>query len=93
VREEYIVPTFEGGSRRFTETLRYRFFATAGKWSKGESGGSRDISGSLPTLDTTWTAPSKPELVGSGLDVSLYIIQRDERGGQSWYQSCVRVVP
>ncbi len=92
-REDYVVPTFDGGSRDFTEILRYSFFATEGKWSKGESGGGRDISGKLPTLNTSWTAPRKPEVVGEGIDVSLFIIQRDERGGQSWAQSCVRVVP
>lgn len=93
VRQDYVVPTFDGGSRGFTEILTYSFFSTEGKWTKGESGGARDVSGRLPTLDTAWTAPSKAEEVGSGLDVSLFIIQRDERGGQSWSQSCVRVVP
>lgn len=93
VREDYVVPTFDGDSRSFTEILRYSFFATEGSFNKGETGGDRDISGILPTLDTRWTAPSKAEVVGTGLDVELYIIQRDERGGQSWTQGCVRVRP
>jgi hypothetical protein len=93
VREDYVVPTFDGESRSFTEILRYDFFATEGSYSKGQSGGERDISGTLPTLDTRWKAPSKTEIVGTGLDVSLFIIQRDERGGQSWIQSCVHVMP
>jgi hypothetical protein len=25
--------------------------------------------------------------------VQLWVVQRDERGGVSWYESCVRVVP
>ncbi len=93
VRENYLVPTFDGGERAFTEIMTYSFFSTEGKWSKGESGGHRDASGKLPTLDTAWTAPSNPDVVGAGLDVTIYIIQRDERGGQSWTQSCVRVLP
>jgi hypothetical protein len=93
IREDYVVPTFEGGARAFTEIMTYSFFSTEGKWSKAQSGGPRDISGTLPTLDTAWTAPSETDVVGTGLDVTLYVIQRDERGGQSWTQSCVRVVP
>ena len=27
------------------------------------------------------------------LDVPLWIIQRDERGGTAWFESCVRVIP
>lgn len=92
-REDYVVPTLDGGSRAFRETLNYRFFSTSGDWTKGSTGGPRDISGNVATLDTSWTAPSDPLEVGDGLDVSLFVIQRDERGGQSWFQSCIRVVP
>jgi hypothetical protein len=37
-----VVPTFEGGSRTFTENLRYQWLATAGSWSRAETGGPRD---------------------------------------------------
>jgi hypothetical protein len=40
--ETYVVPTFEGGSRTFTENLRYQWLATAGSFSRGETGGPRD---------------------------------------------------
>jgi hypothetical protein len=73
--------------------MTYRFYATHGSWSSGQTGGGRDISGRLPTLDTKWTAPDELEEIGDGLDVTLFIIQRDERGGQSWTQSCVHVQP
>jgi len=92
-REDYVVPTLDGDVRSFTELLNYRFYATFGSWSRGSTGGERDIGGSLPPLDTRFTAPSDPGIIGSGLDVDVYIIQRDERGGQSWMQSCLRVVP
>ncbi len=93
VREDYLVPTLDGESREFSETLSYRFYSTSGSWRKASTGGPRDISGNIPTLDTSWIAPHDAALVGTGLDVSLFVIQRDERGGQSWFQSCVRVVP
>lgn len=93
VRQDYVVPTLDGEVRGFTETMSYHFYATHGSWSKGQTGGGRDPSGTLPTLNTKWTAPDDLEDIGAGLDVALYIIQRDERGGQSWTQSCVHVQP
>lgn len=93
VRQEYLVPTFDGGARSFSETMTYSFFSTHGSWTSGQTGGHRDISGKLPILNTSWRAPRDADEIGEGLDVSLFIIQRDERGGQSWAQSCVRVLP
>ncbi len=93
VREDYLVPTFDGGSRELTENLTYAWYATAGEWSRENSGGPRDIVGNGPPLDSTWTAPDKAEEIGDGLDVGFWFVQRDERGGQSWYQSCAHVAP
>ncbi len=93
VREEYLVPTFEGGSRRFTENLTYQWHATEGDWSPFTSGGTIDVAGNEPPLDSIWRAPEDPEVVGDGLDVRMWIVQRDERGGQAWYESCARVLP
>lgn len=90
VREEYVVPTLDGGSRRFTELLRYQWLATAGEWTRGTTGGERDASGQLPPLDTRWRAPDD---ITEPTDVSLWMLQRDERLGQAWFESCVRVVP
>jgi hypothetical protein len=92
-REDYVVPTFDGGERAFTENLSYQFYATDGEWSRSATGGPRDGSGLLPPLDTRWTAPTDAEAIGDGLDVPLWIIQRDERGGQAWFESCARVEP
>lgn len=92
-REEYVVPTFEGGSRHYTENLTYQWHATAGDWSRFETGGTMDAVGNQPPLDTRWTAPDDPEEIGDGLDVAMWIVQRDERGGQAWYETCARVVP
>ncbi len=92
-REDYVVPTLDGDSRSFTELLDYRFFATNGRWSPSRSGGGRDLSGALPPLEVRWRAPDNLNVIGDGLDVVLYGVQRDERGGQSWVRSCLRVEP
>jgi hypothetical protein len=89
VREDYVVPTFDGGERMFTESPTYQWLATAGSWNRGDTGGPRDASGMFPPLDSTWTAPD----VTAPTDVSLWLIQRDERLGAAWFESCVRVTP
>lgn len=93
VREEYLVPTFDGGSRRFTENLTYQWHSTEGDWSPFTSGGTIDVAGNEPPIDSIWRAPEDPDVVGDRLDVRLWIVQRDERGGQAWYESCARVLP
>lgn len=94
-REDYVVPTFEGGSRMFTENLRYQWLAGGGDWTRANTGGTRDGAGNFPPLDTEWKPPTQAELDDRGLtlplDVPLWIIQRDERGGGAWFESCVRV--
>jgi hypothetical protein len=92
VREDYVVPTLDGSFRTFTESLRYAFYATAGEWSPENSGGPKDPFGNEPNLWADWTAP-QGETVGAGLDVRMWLVQRDERGGLAWYESCVRVEP
>ncbi|HTE54543.1 MAG TPA: hypothetical protein VK698_27005 [Kofleriaceae bacterium] len=92
-RERYVVATFDGGENRFTENLTYQWHASEGDWSPFESGGTIDVAGNEPTLDARWRAPTDRELIGDGLDVRMWIVQRDERGGQAWYETCARVVP
>jgi hypothetical protein len=92
VREDYVVPTFEGGARMFTENLRYEWLAGGGDWTRGGTGGPRDGAGNFPELDTEWESPVAEDLAGP-TDVPLWVIQRDERGGVRWFESCARVVP
>ena len=92
-REVYLVPTFDGGSQTFTENLRYQWMASDGDFSRFNSGGERDGAGNSPPLDSSWRAPRDLELIGDGLDVRMWIVQRDERGGQTWFESCARVIP
>ena len=92
VREVYVVPTTDGGERMFTESLTYQWLATAGKYSSSTTGGTRDRFGNPPPLFTDWTAPAAEDLDGP-LDVDVWTLQRDERLGAAWYQTCLRVMP
>ncbi len=89
VREDYVLPTFDGGSRMFTENMSYAWFATDGEWKRETTGGPKDAFGNEPLLETEWTAPDVDEVT----DVDLWVVQRDERGGATWYEICVRVDP
>ncbi len=92
VREDYVLPTFEGGARMFTENLRYEWLAGGGDWTRAGTGGPRDGAGNQPPLDTEWESPAADQLDGP-TDFSIWVIQRDERGGVRWFESCVRVTP
>lgn len=85
VREDYVLPTFDGDVREITENLRYKWFASAGNWAPSESGGAIDPFGNVPPLYANWTSPEEPGLV------SVWVVQRDERGGQSWLEYCFDV--
>lgn len=92
-REDYVLPTIDGGRVELTENITYRWHSTAGAWQRHVSGGPRDPVGNEPQLFSRWTAPSDPAIVGAGLDVELWLVYRDERGGGAWLQSCVTVTP
>jgi len=91
-REVYVVPTLDGKSQTFTESLTYQWVASAGGFSNGSTGGPRDLSGNPAPLFTDYRAPRASDLDGP-TDVSLWIVQRDERLGVHWYEACIRVVP
>jgi hypothetical protein len=91
-REVYVVPTLDGKSQTFTESLTYQWIASAGSLSNGTTGGPRDISGNPAPLFTDYRAPRAEDLTGP-TDVALWIVQRDERLGGIWYESCIRVTP
>ena len=92
VRESYVIPTLDGKVQTFTETLRYQWIASAGGFSRGTSGGPHDVSGNPAPLFSDFTAPGKGD-VPAPTDVSIWLIQRDERLGVRWFETCVRVVP
>jgi hypothetical protein len=91
-RETYVVPTIDGIGQTFTEALTYQWLAGAGGYSSGNTGGPRDVSGSPAPLFTEFRAPSADTLDGP-TDIPIWIVQRDERLGSTWYEGCIRVVP
>jgi hypothetical protein len=92
VRETYTIEKLDGTFETFTESLTYQWTAGAGSFSAGTTGGPHDVFGNSPPLFTDWTAPAAKDLDGP-TDVPLWIVQRDERLGAAWYESCIRVVP
>ena len=48
--------------------------------------------GNPPPLFSDYKSPAASDLDAS-TDISLWIIQRDERLGVQWYESCLRVAP
>ena len=92
VRETYVIPTLDGGSATFTETLTYQWTSSNGSFSDGTTGGPHDPFGNPAPLFTDWHAPSASDL-GDKTDISIWIVQRDERLGVHWYESCLRVTP
>jgi hypothetical protein len=91
-REVYVVPTLDGHAMTFTESLTYQWIASAGGYSHGSTGGPRDLSGNPVPLFSDYKSPAAEDLK-EPTDVTLWIIQRDERLGVQWYESCVRVAP
>jgi hypothetical protein len=91
-RETYVVPTIDGSFETFTESLTYDWTASNGKISSGETGGPRDLAGNPAPLFTDFTSPSAADLMGP-TDIPIWIVQRDERLGTQWYESCLRVMP
>jgi len=91
-REDYVTPTLDGKGAMFTESLTYQWAASAGGFSSGSTGGPRDLAGNAAPLFTDWHAPNARDLDGP-TDVAVWVIQRDERYGVTWYEGCVRVAP
>jgi hypothetical protein len=91
-REIYSVPTLDGRSETFTESLTYQWIAGAGGLSRGTTGGTRDLSGNPPPLFSDFKSPAAGDL-DQPTDIPLWIVQRDERLGVQWYESCIHVAP
>lgn len=87
-REDYVVPTLDGKTAMLTETVTYQWFANYGAWSDEFTGGGHDVLGNQSLLGSDWLAPGN---VTGTLVVSLWMIQRDERYGVQFFETCVKV--
>ncbi len=89
-REDYAVPGLDGKTIILEESISYQWLATYGGWSDETTGGGHDILGNQSLLGSDWTAP----FIGNRdhLDVSIWMIQRDERFGVTPIETCLTVV-
>lgn len=75
------------------ETLRYRFFATAGSFAPAQTS-SEPLPGFVPDdpnavhIESEYTAPT--DMTGP---VTLWIVVRDDRGGTSWLERPLLITP
>ncbi len=88
-KEEYVLPTIDGGSARFTEYLTYQWIATAGNFVDEITGGPPDIFGNIRLDGTEWKAPE----VERDTLVTVWVLQRDSRYGVRWREACIKVEP
>ena len=89
VREEFIVPTLDGGFEKYTEVLTYQWLGGGGTFVDPITGGPPDVFGNQTLLGTDWIAPA----VGGSTLIPVWVIQRDERFGGSVRETCIRVLP
>lgn len=77
------------------ETVRYTFHATAGKFGPFETTSEPPPGVTVPTrvhLESKYEPPPVAERPADGpLDVTVWIVARDERGGASWVTRSLRV--
>jgi len=92
IHETYVVPTIDGGSQMFTEAISYQWNAGNGSFSYDVTGGPVDLFGNTPPLFTDWYAPSSGSITDV-TDVPFFVMQRDDRLGEAWFEACIRVMP
>lgn len=94
-KEQYLVTTFDGGTRDLTEYLSYNFYVTHGKISNEFTGGKPSPLVDRKTvtdLSSEWTAqlPSDTTLPQT---VTFWIVVNDDRGGVGWTSWSIIVTP
>jgi len=89
-REVYEAVTLDGQTVMLTETIEYQWLSAYGTFSDDYTGGGRDLLGNQSLLGSDWRAPRG---VGAPLRVSVWMIQRDERFGVTWFETCILVRP
>jgi hypothetical protein len=81
--ESYLVPQPDGTARMATEVLSVSWFTTAGSWSSDSTGAD---------TDTTLTLDKNLPASGSTpIQIDLYLVGRDERGGLDFMHRALRM--
>ncbi len=83
--EDYVQLDLELNPVFSSEGIRYTWLTTTGGWQRISTGGPKDAFGNVPLARNDFDAEEP------GDDIEVWIIQRDERLGQAWFRSCVRV--
>ena len=80
-----------------TELLRYAFYATAGTFSPAERDSKPSALYTSPDgkvhLDSQYNLPGAKDVPADGMEVTLWVVVRDERAGTGWISKTIRVVP
>jgi len=81
------------------ETLRYRFFATAGTFNPQATSSERnpafDVKAPL-RLESEYTLPAADQIATDAAGhavVTIWVVVRDDRGGESWQQRQLLITP
>jgi len=81
------------------ETLRYRFFATAGRFSKQTTSSEPDP-GFVPKgpihIESEYQLPGRDQIDVDGEGhaiVTIWVVVRDDRGGETWQERHLRITP
>jgi hypothetical protein len=81
------------------ETLRYRFFATAGTFSPGNTSTERNPAFDVlkpARIESQYTLPAAGQVVTDAegkADVTIWVVVRDDRGGEFWQERRLRITP
>ncbi|HEY4182756.1 MAG TPA: hypothetical protein VGM90_38255 [Kofleriaceae bacterium] len=89
--ETYVTPGLDGSTIMLTETLSFQWLSTRGSWSDETTGGGHDILGNQSLLGSDWKSPNV-----NGTDivpVQIWMIERDERLGVNWLETCIYARP
>jgi hypothetical protein len=80
-KESYRILDYRGGSLSAMETFQYAWFTTAGNFSPESSGGTDFIGAAENPTGSAMIASSS---AADGERLSIYVVVRDGRGGETW---------
>jgi len=81
------------------ETLRYRFFATAGTFAPGNTSSERNPAFDVKApirIESQYTLPTANQIATDAYGqavVTIWVVVRDDRGGEFWQERKLRITP